>query len=164
MKPMAAPIDTGQIVNQGHALHLFRGLAATDGEPDDPVGGTRLRPGWPLHHPRPDLADHPAAWTDSRLPLAVTGRKDSPTVQPTVLIEEIDPCHLAAVMRTGCRLRRFTLTGVEIEHTSPRPTRAPPTASPGPSTELELVMSVDSWWRRQGPRRRLLPARVQDDG
>jgi hypothetical protein len=30
------PIDTGQIVNQGRAEHLFRGLTGTSGEPMTP--------------------------------------------------------------------------------------------------------------------------------
>jgi hypothetical protein len=118
-------IDTGQIVNQGRALHLFRGLSATDGEPmtlreERGFGQASLStvrgPIWRIT---------PLPWTDSRLPLAVTGRKNPPTEQPTVLIEEMDPCHLAPVMRsTGCRLRRFTLTGVEIEHIAQADARA----------------------------------------
>ncbi|MGW4695412.1 hypothetical protein ACWEO1_23890 [Kitasatospora cineracea] len=118
-------IDTGQIVNQGRALHLFRGLAATDGEPmtmreERGFGQASLStvrgPIWRIT---------PLPFTGSRLPLAVTGRKNPATEQPTVLIEEMDPCHLAPVMRsTGCRLRRFTLTGVEIEHIAQADARA----------------------------------------
>ncbi|MFD0279751.1 hypothetical protein ACFVHB_38480 [Kitasatospora sp. NPDC127111] len=59
----------------------------------------------------------PLPHTTVPLPRGAIGRKNPATGRPTVLIEEMDPCHLAPVMRaTGCRLRRFTLTGVEIEH------------------------------------------------
>ncbi|MFD5081699.1 hypothetical protein ACFWOG_03545 [Kitasatospora sp. NPDC058406] len=118
-------IDTGQIVNQGRALHLLRGLAATDGEPmtlreERGFGRASLStargPIWRIT---------PLPFTGTRLPLAVTGRKNPPTEQPTVLIEELDPCHLAPRMRTtGRRLRRFTLTGVEIEHIAQSAARA----------------------------------------
>ncbi|MGA5701723.1 hypothetical protein [Peterkaempfera bronchialis] len=113
----AFTIDTGQIVNQGRAQGLFRGLAATNGEPMTPreergFGQASLStvrgPIWritPLPH------------NPTRLPTALAGGKNPSTTVPTVLVEEMDPCHLAPVMRsTGCRLRRHTLTGVEIEH------------------------------------------------
>lgn len=41
------------------------------------------------------------------------------TKAPSLLVEELDPCHLSPVMRaTGCRLRRHVLTLPEnmVEH------------------------------------------------
>ncbi|WP_031072064.1 hypothetical protein [Streptomyces sp. NRRL WC-3742] len=114
----AFTIDTGQIVNQGRAQGLFRGLAATNGEPMTPreergfgqvsVSSSR-GPIWRIT----PLPTHPTT-----LPIARSGRKNPTTGQPALLVEEMDPCHLSPVMRaTGCRLRRFTLTGIDIEHT-----------------------------------------------
>lgn len=118
-------IDTGRIVNQGRALHLFRGLAATDGEPMTLREECGFGQAGPSTVRGPIWRISPLPWVDSRLPLAVTGRKNPPTEQPTVLVEEMDPCHLAPVMRsTGCRLRRVTLTGVEIEHIAQSDARA----------------------------------------
>ncbi|MBO1414421.1 hypothetical protein [Streptomyces sp. FH025] len=118
-------IDTGQIVNQGRAQQLFRGLAPTNGEPmtlreERGFGQASLSsvrgPIWritPLPH------------TSVPLPRGAAGRKNPPTDRPTVLIEEMDPCHLSPVMRaTGCKLRRFRLTGVEIEHVPQAAARA----------------------------------------
>lgn len=56
-----------------------------------------------------------------RLPIAVAGKKNPPASTPSLLVEELDPCHLSPVMRaTGCRLRRHVLTLQDgwIEHTS----------------------------------------------
>ncbi|MEV6972618.1 hypothetical protein [Kitasatospora sp. NPDC093806] len=110
-------VDTGQIVNQGRAQQLFRGLAATSGEPmtlreERGFGQASLST---IRGPIWRITPLPHATVP--LPRGATGRKNPTTGRPTVLIEEMDPCHLAPVMRaTGCRLRRFTLTGVEIEH------------------------------------------------
>ena len=110
-------IDTGQIVNQGRAQNLFRGLAATNGEPMTPreergFGAASLStvrgPIWRIT---------PLPFAPNRVPAARAGGKNPPTQRPTVLVEEMDPCHLSPTVRaTGRKLRRFTLTGVEIEH------------------------------------------------
>ncbi|WAP57958.1 hypothetical protein [Streptomyces sp. S465] len=115
-------IDTGQIVNQGRAEKLFRGLTGTNGEPMTPLeerdfGRASLSA---LRGPIWRMAPLPLAPT-GRLPLAVAGKKNPPTSAPSLLVEELDPCHLAPVMRTtGRRLRHHTLTlpGGWIEHTS----------------------------------------------
>ncbi|MFC5724985.1 hypothetical protein ACFP1Z_33070 [Streptomyces gamaensis] len=113
-------IDTGQIVNQGRAQGLFRGLAATNGEPMTPreergfgqVSLSTVRgPVWRIT-PLPLI---PAG----HLPLTVTGKKNPAVAEPSLLVEELDPCHLSPVMRaTGCRLRshRITLPDGIVEH------------------------------------------------
>ncbi len=113
-------IDTGQIVNQGRARALFRGLAATADEPMTPreergfgsigVSGGR-GPVWRIA-PVP----YPVA---GPLSLALTGGKNPAAPEAAVLVEELDPRHLAPVERdTGRPLRRYLLTGVETEHVS----------------------------------------------
>lgn len=116
----AFTVDTGQIVNQGRAQGLFRGLAATNGEPMTPreergFGQASLStvrgPIWRIT-PLPYAAA-------GRLPIAVAGGKNPTTAAPSLLVEELDPCHLSPVMRaTGCRLRRHVLTLPEnmVEH------------------------------------------------
>lgn len=105
-------IDTGQIVNQGRAQGLFRGLAATNGEPMTPreergFGYASLSsargPIWRIT---------PLPLTGTRtLQIAVTGKKNPATTTPSLLVQELDPCHLSPTMRaTGCRLRSHTLT------------------------------------------------------
>ncbi|MFI0915536.1 hypothetical protein [Streptomyces abikoensis] len=49
----------------------------------------------------------------------MTGKKNPAASEPSLLVEELDPCHLSPVMRsTGCRLRhhRLTLPDGLIEH------------------------------------------------
>jgi hypothetical protein len=111
-------IDTGQIVNQGRALGLFRGLVSIDGEPMTPreergFGAASLSS---VRGPIWRIAPIPYA-TGGRLPLAVAGGKNDTADRPTLAVEELDPCHLRPTMRGTCtRLRRFTVTGVELEH------------------------------------------------
>ncbi|MEV0620278.1 hypothetical protein AB0I81_43640 [Nonomuraea sp. NPDC050404] len=111
-------VDTGQIVNQGRALGLFRGLVSLDGEPMTPreergFGAASLSS---VRGPIWRIAPIPFA-PGGHLPPAVTGGKNSTTDRPTLVIEELDPCHLRPVMRGTCtRLRRYTVTGVELEH------------------------------------------------
>ncbi|MFJ3861528.1 hypothetical protein ACIPRL_35540 [Streptomyces sp. NPDC090085] len=111
-------IDTGQIVNQGRGMGLFRGLAATTDEPMTPreergygevsvssARGTvwRIAP----------IPFTPAG----RLTVAVKGGKNLTADTPSLVIEELDPRHLRNTDRaTGEPLRRFVLTGVEMEH------------------------------------------------
>ncbi|MEU8717916.1 hypothetical protein [Streptomyces sp. NPDC048663] len=118
----AFTIDTGQIVNQGRAQHLFRGLTGTNGEPMTPreergFGQASLST---VRGPIWRITPLPLA-PAGRLPIAVAGKKNPTTTGPTLLVEEMDPCHLSPVMRdTGCRLRRHTLTLPDgwIEHTA----------------------------------------------
>ncbi|MFE7586356.1 hypothetical protein ACFU5Y_32845 [Streptomyces gardneri] len=115
-------IDTGQIVNQGRAENLFRGLTATNAEPMTPreergFGQASLStvrgPIWRIT----PIPLTPAG----RLPIAVVGKKNPATTAPSLLVEELDPCHLSPVMRaTGCNLRRHVLRLPDgwIEHTT----------------------------------------------
>ncbi|MBG0819048.1 hypothetical protein HS045_33470 [Planomonospora sp. ID82291] len=111
-------IDTGQIVNQGRAMGLFRGLVSIDGEPMTPreergFGQASLSS---VRGPIWRIAPVPFA-PAGRLPVAVAGGKNAPAMAPSLVVEELDPCHLRPVMRGTCtRLRRYTLTGVELEH------------------------------------------------
>jgi hypothetical protein len=51
------------------------------------------------------------------LPTALTGGKNTTTTPPSLIVEELDPRHLRPVLRgTGTRLRRYTITGVDLEH------------------------------------------------
>jgi hypothetical protein len=110
-------IDTGQIVNQGRARALFRGLASLDDEPMTPreergygqvslssARGTIWR-----------IAPAPSAPGSSLRP-AATGGKNTPTRVPSLIVEELDPRHLRPVMRaSGTRLRRYAITGIDLE-------------------------------------------------
>ncbi|MGW1768683.1 hypothetical protein ACWCQL_32165 [Streptomyces sp. NPDC002073] len=111
-------IDTGQIVNQGRGQGLFRGLAATTDEPMTPreergygevsvssARGTvwRIAP----------IPFTPAG----RLTLAVKGGKNLSAGTPSLVVEELDPRHLRNTDRaTGEPLRRYVLTGIDMEH------------------------------------------------
>ncbi|MFI8265482.1 hypothetical protein [Streptomyces sp. NPDC085665] len=111
-------IDTGQIVNQGRGKGLFRGLAATTDEPMTPreergygevsvssARGTVWR-----------IA--PVPFTPAgRLTVAVKGGKNLTADTPSLVVEELDPRHLRNTDRaTGEPLRRYVLTGVDMEH------------------------------------------------
>ncbi|MGW8700681.1 hypothetical protein ACWGOK_27790 [Streptomyces eurythermus] len=118
----AFTIDTGQIVNQGRAEHLFRGLTGTSGEPMTPreERGFGLVSLSTVRGPIWRITPLPLA-PAGRLPTAVAGKKNRTTHAPSLLVEELDPCHLSPVMRaTGCRLRRHVLTLPDgwIEHTT----------------------------------------------
>jgi hypothetical protein len=110
-------VDTGQIVNQGRAMGLFRGLVSCDGEPMTPreergFGQASLST---VRGPIWRIAPAPFAPTE-RLPTAVTGGKNTATAEPSLVVEELDPCHLRPVMRGTCtRLRRYTITGIDLE-------------------------------------------------
>jgi hypothetical protein len=111
-------IDTGQIVNQGRARGLFRGLVSLDGEPMTPREergfgqvslSTSRGPIWRIA---------PAPFTPTgHLPSVIAGGKNHTTIKPSMVVEELDPCHLRPVMRGTCtRLRRYTITGAALEH------------------------------------------------
>ncbi|MFJ1732982.1 hypothetical protein [Streptomyces sp. NPDC088254] len=118
----AFTINTGQIVNQGRAEKLFRGLTGTNGEPMRPrgesgFGQASLSTGRGSIWRITPLSLTPAG----RLPIAVAGKKNPTTNAPSLRVEEVDPCHLSPVMRaTGCRLRHHTLSLPDgwIEHTT----------------------------------------------
>jgi hypothetical protein len=58
----------------------------------------------------------PIAPTDAYRP-AVTDGKNTATTEPSLVVEELDPCHLRPIMRGTCtRLRRYTIIGVDLEH------------------------------------------------
>ncbi|MEO3868279.1 hypothetical protein ABGB18_05550 [Nonomuraea sp. B12E4] len=110
-------VDTGQIVNQGRAMSLFRGLVSLD-EPMTPreergfgqAGLSTVRgPIWRIA---------PVPFTPGgHLPPAVAGGKNGTADRPTLVVEELDPCHLRPIVRgTRTRLRRYTVTGVDLEH------------------------------------------------
>ncbi|MGW6499301.1 hypothetical protein [Nonomuraea angiospora] len=111
-------IDTGQIVNQGRAMGLFRGLVSLDGEPMTPreergFGQASLSS---VRGPIWRIAPIPFN-PSGTLPISVAGGKNDTTSEPSMVIEELDPCHLRPVMRGTCtRLRRYTVTGVDLEH------------------------------------------------
>jgi hypothetical protein len=111
-------IDTGQIVNQGRAKGLFRGLVSLDGEPMTPreergFGQASLSS---IRGPIWRLA--PAPFTPAgHLPVASAGGKNTPTTVPSLIVEELDPCHLRPVLRGSCTmLRRYIITGADLEH------------------------------------------------
>ncbi|MEU6718257.1 hypothetical protein ABZ897_42895 [Nonomuraea sp. NPDC046802] len=111
-------IDTGQIVNQGRAMGLFRGLVSLDGEPPREERGFGTASLSSVRGPIWRIAPIPFI-PNGTLPLAIAGGKNTTADRPTLVIEELDPCHLRPVMRGTCTsLRRYTVTGVELEHLS----------------------------------------------
>jgi hypothetical protein len=111
-------VDTGQIVNQGRAKGLFRGLVSLDGEPMTPreergFGQASLSS---ARGPIWRITPAPFAPT-GHLPAALAGGKNHTTAEPSLVVEELDPCHLRPVMRDTCtRLRRYTITSAGLEH------------------------------------------------
>jgi hypothetical protein len=114
-------VDTGQIVNQGRARRLFRGLAATDDEPMTPreergYGTTSLSSArgtiWRIA---------PVPFSIRGLPRAAHGGKNIITDNPALIAEELDPRHLRPVNRDdNTPLRRYIIHGAGIEHISLR--------------------------------------------
>ncbi|MFJ9195947.1 hypothetical protein [Streptomyces globisporus] len=111
-------LDTGQIVNQGRARTMFRGLVTVVDEPMTPreergYGATSLssRRGtiW-------RLAPMPFS-NEGVLSIGVRGGKNEAATAPALVIEELDPRHLRNTDReTGTPLGRFVLYGVDMEH------------------------------------------------
>ncbi len=111
-------IDTGQIVNQGRAMGLFRGMASAEDEPMTPreergYGNVSLS------------AMRGPIWRISPVPQAVTGKlararaggKNTVSAAPSLIVEELDPRHLRPVTRgTSTTLRRYAIIGADIEH------------------------------------------------
>ncbi|MFJ4689263.1 hypothetical protein [Streptomyces sp. NPDC088789] len=104
-------IDTGQIVNQGRAQHLFRGLTGTNGEPMTPREARGYGEASLSDNRGPIWRATPLPLAPSgRLPISVAGKKNQATSTPSLLVEELDPRHLSPVVRaTGRRLRRHIL-------------------------------------------------------
>jgi hypothetical protein len=110
-------IDTGQIVNQGRARALFRGLVSLDDEPMTP----REERGYgvvSLSSARGTVwRIAPAPQAEDSLATAGTGGKNTPTARPCLVVEELDPRHLRPVIRaTGQPLRRYMISGADLEH------------------------------------------------
>ena len=107
-------IDTGQIVNQGKAIALFRGLATTVDEPMTPReerGYGRIS----LSSQRGNVWRIAPAPTETGRATRIGG-KNTAEARPTLVVEELDPQHLRPVNRdTGQPLRRYLLDGVETE-------------------------------------------------
>jgi hypothetical protein len=110
-------IDTGQIVNQGRALTLFRGLAATEDEPMTPredrgYGDVSLS------------SMRGTVWRIAPSPTEIGSRfriggKNAAQRRPSLVVEELDPRHLRPVRRiTGEPLRRYVICGVDTERLS----------------------------------------------
>ncbi|MFE5030253.1 hypothetical protein ACFRAO_45020 [Streptomyces sp. NPDC056656] len=111
-------IDTGQIVNQGRGMGLFRGLVSRPDEPMTPreergygdvslssIRGTVWR-----------IAPIPVT-PAGHLPVNVRGEKNTTALVPSLRVEELDPRHLRNTDRsTGEPLRSFVLPGADLEH------------------------------------------------
>lgn len=111
-------IDTGQIVNQGRAIRLFRGLAETIDEP--------LSPHEDQAYGRISISSsRGTVWRMAPVPIGLegtlclsarNGRKNEAREGWSLIVEELDPRHLLPRDReTGAPLRRFFLSGVETE-------------------------------------------------
>jgi hypothetical protein len=110
-------VDTGQIVNQGRAKGLFRGLVSHDDEPMTPreergFGQVSLSSErgliWRIA---------PVPFGDSARSRARRGGKNEPNVHGILQVQELDPRHLRPTQRsTGAALREYRLAGAGIEH------------------------------------------------
>ena len=107
-------IDTGQIVNQGNARPLFRGLAGTLDEPMTPreergYGALSLS------------SIRGTVWRIAPAPVNASqlyriGGKNTSQPTPALVVEELDPQHLRPIDRaTGEPLRHYNLSGVDTE-------------------------------------------------
>ena len=111
-------IDTGQIVNQGRARALFRGLVSVDDEP--------MTPREERGYGQVSLSSaRGAVWRIAPTPYApgvllssaTAGGKNTSTARPCLIAEELDPRHLRPVTRaTGQPLRRYVISGADLEH------------------------------------------------
>lgn len=112
-------IDTGTIVNQGRARHLFRGLASRE---DDPITPHEERGYGPVSI----SMQRGYVWRIAPMPQSVhsgnpepvaIGGKNEPHGEMAVQVQELDPRHLQPLdVATGQPLRTFVLTGIELEH------------------------------------------------
>lgn len=108
-------IDTGQIVNQGNAIALFRGLASTQDEPMTP----REERGYgdvSLSSVRGTVWRLAPAPIEPGLAAFFIGGKNTAYRRAALVVEELDPQHLRPTNRvTGQPLRRYVLDGVDTE-------------------------------------------------
>jgi hypothetical protein len=111
-------VDTGQIVNQGRALPLFKGLATTSEEPMTPHEERGYgEVSWSV--PRGHVwRIAPAPYDqDAALPLGATGAKNPQAERMAIRVEELDCRHLRPQERaTGKPLRQYMLQGGDLEH------------------------------------------------
>ncbi|MFI2373214.1 hypothetical protein [Streptomyces sp. NPDC018833] len=114
-------LDTGEIVNQGRAMNLFKGLVTIEDEPMTPrqergYGAESLSS---LRGTVWRAAPVPFPINNKVLKASIRGGKNLPGARDSVVIEELDPRHLRNTERdSGTRLRRYRVTGVELEHLS----------------------------------------------
>jgi hypothetical protein len=110
-------IDTGQATNQGRGHVLFKGLVSTTDVPANPweersyaISNSKGYV-WRMA-PMPFPAGNTAAPTPAR-----HGAKNLLAATPSMTVQEIDPRHVQARdFDTGAPLRRYEVTGVELEH------------------------------------------------
>jgi len=113
-------VDTGQIVNQGRARHLFHGLVSQENEPMTPheergYGEVSISSQrgtvWRIS-PVPFLSD-------KKISKSSIGGKNVVKEQMMIQIQELDPRHLHPMdKKTGNPLREFYIEGAELEHIS----------------------------------------------
>lgn len=111
-------IDTGTIVNQGRARHLFHGLVSREDEPITPheergYGSVSIstQRGYVWR-----IAPMPQSFQSGSLDPAAVGDKNEPYGEMAMQVQELDPRHLRPTdVATGQLLRTFVLTGVELE-------------------------------------------------
>ena len=113
-------IDTGQIVNQGRARHLFSGLVTLENEPMTPheergYGEVSIS------------SQRGTVWRISPVPFflqeessqGIIGGKNVRKEKMMIQIQELDPRHLyPRDKKTGAPLREFYIEGAELEHIS----------------------------------------------
>ncbi len=111
-------IDTGTIVNQGRARHLFRGLVSREDEPTTPheergYGSVSIstQRGYVWR-----IAPMPQSLHSGNLERTVIGSKNKPHGEMAMQVQELDPRHLQPIdVATRQLLRTFVITGVELE-------------------------------------------------
>lgn len=109
-------IDTGQAVNQGRGRVLFDGLVSREDIPVNP---------WEERNTHISRSKG-YVWRMAPMPYYPSGRppgdgrrgkKNDPAEVPALIVEEIDPRHVASRdLETAAPLRRYRIYGVETEH------------------------------------------------
>ncbi|MBX5199690.1 hypothetical protein HJB82_31000 [Rhizobium sp. NZLR10] len=123
-------VDTGQIVNQGRAKRLFKGLVSEEDLPMTPLeergyGHVSFSSERGLVW---RMAPRPVGGEENMV--GKYGRKSSPTRVATLGVEELHPHDLRPfdpISKTS--LRKYSIEGVELEQLSFRNRRSPATAS-----------------------------------
>ncbi|MEU1762974.1 hypothetical protein [Micromonospora sp. NPDC005652] len=110
-------IDTGQSVNQGRGHVLFKGLLSTN---DIPANPWEERGNYISAHKGYVWRVAPMPYSQGGLNTpgpARSGRKNDVASEPSLMFVEMDPRHLEPRdFDTGQPLRRYQVSGVEIEH------------------------------------------------